>query len=324
MPDILQNLGPVALGSRLKRLAERLLADATIILEQAGIPVQPSHLALLTALERYGPLSIKEAVATVGFSQPAMTRTVAALRGARLITTDQDPGDARAKQIALTDAGRAILVKTRERVWPKVGSAVSDLAGGREHELLALLTLFETHLAERSMLQRVTNPFSVIQVADTITPELAKAFYDINAAWISAMFKLEEHDIDVLSNPQVEILDRGGEILFIATEKHGVVGTCALMPTEDGAVELTKMGVLDSLRGQKAGEHLLAATLARAGERGIETLFLLTNHTCEAAIHLYEKLGFVHDQEIMDRYGCSYERCDVAMRYRPKRSNPNR
>lgn len=318
MPDILHDLGHVALGSRLKRLAERILADATAILDQAGLPIQPSHLALLAALDRYGPMSISEAVATVGFSQPAMTRTVAALRAACLITTDQDPGDARAKQIDLTNAGRAILAKTQEHVWPKVSAAVSDLTGGREQELLALLTLFETHLAERSMLQRVTNPFSLIQVSETISPDLAKAFYDINAAWISAMFKLEQHDVDVLSNPQAEILDRGGEILFIATEKDGVVGTCALMPTEDGAVELTKMGVLDSMRGQKAGEYLLAATLARAEERGIETLFLLTNHTCEAAIHLYEKLGFVHDPDIMDRYGCSYERCDVAMRYRPQ------
>lgn len=318
MPDILQDLGHVVLGSRLKRLAERLLADATAILDQAGLAIQPSHLALLAALDRYGPLSIMEAVATVGFSQPAMTRTVAALRDAGLITTDQNPGDARAKQIALTHSGRAILAETKHRVWPKVGAAVSDLLGGREPEFLALLTLFETHLAERSMFERVTNPFSVIQASETISPDLAKAFYDINAAWISAMFKLEPHDVDVLSNPQAEILDRGGEILFIATEKDGVVGTCALMPTDDGAVELTKMGVLDSMRGQKAGEHLLAATLTRAEERGIDTLFLLTNHTCEAAIHLYEKLGFVHDPDIMARYGCSYERCDVAMRYRPQ------
>ena len=149
------------------------------------------------------------------------------------------------------------------------------------------------------------------------SPDLATAFHDINVQWIEAMFALEETDRKVLKNPQSMIIDKGGDILFVSVEGMGIVGTCALMPTEDGAVELTKMGVLDSARGQKAGEHLLAATLARAQERGIETLFLLTNHTCEPAIHLYEKLGFVHDPDIMARYGCSYERCDVAMRYRP-------
>lgn len=132
------------------------------------------------------------------------------------------------------------------------------------------------------------------------------------------MFALEDTDRKVLQNPQSMIMDKGGDILFVSVEGLGVVGTCALMPADDEAVELTKMGVLDSVRGQKAGEFLLDAVLARANAMKIETLFLLTNTKCEAAIHLYEKLGFVHDPEIMTRYGCSYERCDVAMRYRPQ------
>jgi ribosomal protein S18 acetylase RimI-like enzyme len=41
----------------------------------------------------------------------------------------------------------------------------------------------------------------------------------------------------------------------------------------------------------------------------------LTNKRCAAAVHLYEKAGFVHDAEVMDTYGRRYERSDVAMRY---------
>jgi ribosomal protein S18 acetylase RimI-like enzyme len=48
----------------------------------------------------------------------------------------------------------------------------------------------------------------------------------------------------------------------------------------------------------------------------MDTLYLLTNRKCAAAIHLYEKLGFEHSEEIMRRYGQRYERCDVAMIYR--------
>jgi GNAT superfamily N-acetyltransferase len=148
------------------------------------------------------------------------------------------------------------------------------------------------------------------------SPAFAKPFHNINAQWIEAMFVLEETDLQVLQNPQSLIIDKGGDILFVAVEGLGIVGACALMPSKDaGAFELTKMGVLDSARGLKAGEFLLAAVLDRAREMGIETLFLLTNKKCEAAIHLYEKLGFVHDGGIMATYGARYERCDVAMRY---------
>lgn len=50
---------------------------------------------------------------------------------------------------------------------------------------------------------------------------------------------------------------------------------------------------------------------------GAETLYLLSNSKSAAAIHLYEKLGFVHDDNIMQRFGARYERCNFAMRYRP-------
>ena len=96
----------------------------------------------------------------------------------------------------------------------------------------------------------------------------------------------------------------------------GVVGTCALMKVDDGVFELTKMGVLEKARGRKAGELLLETALARASAMNVETLYLLTNAKCVAAIRLYEKLGFRRDAEIMAKYGAAYARCDVAMRYR--------
>lgn len=145
---------------------------------------------------------------------------------------------------------------------------------------------------------------------------LAQHFHDINAEWIEAMFRLEVTDREVLENPRDKIIAPGGDILFVEAPGLGIVGTCALQKTGPGAFELTKMGVREPARGMKAGEFLLEAVIARARQIGATKLYLLTNHACEAAIHLYEKLGFVHDAEIMANYGARYERCDVAMRYR--------
>jgi N-acetylglutamate synthase-like GNAT family acetyltransferase len=144
---------------------------------------------------------------------------------------------------------------------------------------------------------------------------LAQAFHDINAEWIEAMFALEPTDREVLENPRARILDAGGTILFVEAEGLGVVGTCALQKTGPTSFELTKMGVLETARGLKAGEFVLAAVIERARELGADPLYLLTNHKCAAAIHLYEKLGFAHDAGIMAEYGARYQRCDVAMRF---------
>jgi N-acetylglutamate synthase-like GNAT family acetyltransferase len=149
------------------------------------------------------------------------------------------------------------------------------------------------------------------------TDALAPAFHDINAQWIQAMFRLEPTDRDVLENPRARIIEPGGDILFVEQEGIGIVGTCALQKTGERRFELTKMGVLDTARGAKAGEFLLRAVLQRARELDAQTLYLLTNSACAAAIHLYEKVGFVHDAAIMRNHGARYERCDVAMRYQP-------
>lgn len=144
-------------------------------------------------------------------------------------------------------------------------------------------------------------------------PERAADFDRINRAWIEAMFAVEEVDDRVLRDPQAHIIDPGGDVLFAATQDLGVVGAGALKPAGEGAFELTKMGVDERARGLGAGEALLKALIARAAEMGVRELYLLTNRKCEAAIHLYEKHGFQHSEEIMRRFGGAYCRCDVSM-----------
>jgi N-acetylglutamate synthase-like GNAT family acetyltransferase len=147
------------------------------------------------------------------------------------------------------------------------------------------------------------------------TPELAHYFREINEQWITAMYSLEAADLEVLTDPIGTIIDPGGAILFVEAEGLGIVGACALKTSGDGEFELTKMGVLESARGRKAGEFLLKAVIARAEAMGARTLYLLSNKKSAVAIHLYEKLGFSHDDDIMRRFGSHYERCDVAMLY---------
>lgn len=129
------------------------------------------------------------------------------------------------------------------------------------------------------------------------------------------MYRIEPTDRDVLENPYERIVAPGGDILFVAAAGLGVVGACALQKTGADQYELTKMGVLESARGHKAGAFLLDAVIARAKAMGARRLYLLSNARSAVAIHLYEKAGFVHDAGIMAEFGARYERCNVAMRY---------
>lgn len=140
-------------------------------------------------------------------------------------------------------------------------------------------------------------------------------FLKINTEWLEDMFVVEPYDFEILSNPEKYILNEGGNIWFAIDEDLKALGSCALMPHQDNHLELTKMGVLKSARGTGAGRLLLDFTIKKAKELKPQSLFLLTNKKCEAAIHLYYKYGFVESKEIQKKYGAAYERCDFGMIY---------
>lgn len=145
--------------------------------------------------------------------------------------------------------------------------------------------------------------------------EFKQSFYDVNYEWISQMFVVEDIDKEIISNPEKYILEPGGRIFIAEHLDLGAVGACALMKTGEGEFELTKMGIYKRARSLKSGEKLLKHVLNEAKQMNMKLLYLLTNADCAAAIHLYLKNGFVHDEGIMEKYGKSYKRCNVAMRY---------
>lgn len=313
-PDTLSDLGVMFLGSRLKRLGDRLQTEAAAILQAMDLPVQPAQQPLLAVLRREGPLTVGAVAQHLRVSQPTTTRALQALIEQGLVDVGKDGRDQRQKLLSLTPAGEALMVRLETDLWPRVEAAAISLCDGRHQELMDAISLVEAALDRRSLTERTLAPD--IAVRD-FTDELADAFYAINAEWIEEMFSLEPNDIDLMSNPRSRIVDQGGAILFAEAEGLGIVGTCAIMKVKDGWYELTKMGVSKSARGRKVGEFLLAKAIERARAMGAaDQLYLLTNTKCGPAIHLYEKLGFEHDAEVMALFGARYERCDVAMRFR--------
>ena len=313
MQDVLVDMGPSFLGSRLKRLAERLQAGAMGVIEEAGLPLQPGHMAVLAAL-RGRAMTIGQLADAIGISQPGVTRSVGQMEKLGIVA-DVPAADQRTRLVGLTPAGQAAASRAAHDLWPRIGLAAEQVLGGEGRAFLAQLAAIERALDRASIAERASRVSPGGLRIREFDDSLAGDFRDINAQWITAMFALEPTDRDVLENPRDRIIAPGGTILFVEAPGLGVVGTCALQRTGPGRFELTKMGVRDSARGLKAGEFLLQAMIARAGDMGANLLYLLTNARCEAAIHLYRKLGFIDDADVMAEYGARYERCNVAMRF---------
>lgn len=147
-------------------------------------------------------------------------------------------------------------------------------------------------------------------------PAFREHFYRLNEAWLRKYFHVEAIDHRVLSNPEGEILERGGTILF-ALLGEDVVGTCALMPETDGVYELTKMAVEEERQGLGIGRTLLAAAIGEFQRRDGRRLFLETNSKLAPAVRLYESMGFEHQASI--KPDSHYDRANVYMVWRDPR-----
>ncbi len=141
-------------------------------------------------------------------------------------------------------------------------------------------------------------------------PRYVEDFYDLNMEWLETYFYVEPFDKEVLSKPEVYITGRGGYIFFVLM-KDRVIGTVALMPTEDPSMlELTKMAVLPEFRGKKIGQALMKHCIGFAAKKNIRALLIYSNTILENAIYIYKKYGF---REIPIEQDSPYKRGNIKL-----------
>ena len=138
--------------------------------------------------------------------------------------------------------------------------------------------------------------------------ELKEPIKTLNLEWLHKYFKVEPKDEKVLSDPQGEIIDKGG-MIFYAQYNNQILGTVSLLKIDNTTFELTKMAVSDGNQGLGIGKKLMEHCLTQAKEKGIQQLILYSNRKLKPAIHLYESFGFT---EIPVEEGI-YERADIKM-----------
>lgn len=149
-----------------------------------------------------------------------------------------------------------------------------------------------------------------IEIVD-FKPEHQPVFENLNRRWIEKYFTMEALDIEVLTNPQKNILDPGGKILVALYDKKPA-GVVALRKLNDTAFELTKMAVDENIRRAGLGKKLMEACIDKGRELRLEKLILYSNTVHNApAITLYRQMAFME----VDLGEGIYERGNIKMEF---------
>ena len=154
--DFVRRKGYLTLGSRMKRIGERLQAEVQQLIDGESVAIQSSQYPLLAVLDENGPLSVGEVAEALGVSQPGITRTVGQLVKLGAVSMGRGKQDARTKIVALTEMGQQIVQQGQRRFWPQIESCLADILAGQSGPLLEQLDILEDALRDRPLSRRVS------------------------------------------------------------------------------------------------------------------------------------------------------------------------
>jgi DNA-binding MarR family transcriptional regulator len=112
------------------------------MLQRSRVPLTRSGSAVLSTVERAGPLAVSELAERLGVDQSTASRQVKPLEERGLIGRTNDPSDRRSSLLSITAAGRRVRSRVRETVLSDIDAALHDWSPEESAQLGALLERF--------------------------------------------------------------------------------------------------------------------------------------------------------------------------------------
>jgi len=129
----------VAASARSGRQRERLV-------RAAGVPITGAHLSALGLVGRHGPIAVSELASRMRIDQSTASRHLRALEEQRLVARKSDPSDRRVSRLVLTEAGRDVLLRTRDVALNDFEVALGDWSPADRTRLATLLERLRSDL----------------------------------------------------------------------------------------------------------------------------------------------------------------------------------
>lgn len=310
--DFFTEVGPAALGSRLRRLNDLMTNQAAEVYAGYRVPFEPRWFPVFWSVAADATRHVSDIADRIGQTHAAVSQVVKDLVKHGLVQVQRGETDQRRSIITLTEKGAHLWPALQEQT-ADVRQATEALLAETRHNLWLAIEEMEYALSRQRLASRVKAARGArlgleVHIRD-YEPQYQPDFKQLNIAWIEEHFRVEEPDLQALDHPEAYILAKGGHIL-LAEYQSRIVGACALLRMDDASYELAKMAVDPAAQGLGIGLLLGQAAMAKARALGAHRLYLESNTKLRPAIQLYHKLGF---QKTVAGQPSPYERCNIQM-----------
>lgn len=152
--NIIEELGSLALATRLKNLSERLARDVAQIYKESAFDFEPRWFAMIYALKEGEELAVTELSAMLKQTHPAVNQVANILVEKGLVEERKDFSDQRKRLLKLSLKGQNLVGKM-DSTWERIREANDELLKEAAGGLLSSLDKVESALDDQSMYERV-------------------------------------------------------------------------------------------------------------------------------------------------------------------------
>ncbi len=150
--NIIDEIGILAISTRLQRLSEQLRKDGALIYKSFDIDFEPKWFPVIYTLHIKEMLSVVEIAGEIGYSHPSTISLLKELEKLKIISSKKDKLDERKRLIVLTTKGKELVVKMQP-VWTVIKNALKEITDN-QNNLLKAIEETEQNLIRKSFLQR--------------------------------------------------------------------------------------------------------------------------------------------------------------------------
>lgn len=152
--NVIEELGSLALATRLKNLSERLARDVAQVYKELSFDFEPRWFAIIYALKDNETLAVTELATMLSQTHPAVNQVANILVKKGLVIESKDEADQRKRLLKLSKSGSGLVTKM-ETVWEKIRLANDELLATAQSDFLGGIQSIESALDDRSMYERV-------------------------------------------------------------------------------------------------------------------------------------------------------------------------
>lgn len=295
-------------SAQLRELSRQLVRQLGMLDKDCGdIALPPIQAHTLIELEQQ-PLTVNQLADKLNIDKSNASRAVNNLVKNSLIQTSPHPNDKRSVVASVTEQGINTLAQLHSQqnqfydsVLERLTEAeTQQVSGGIKHYLKALQQSHaSSDVVVRPLQQQdntvVANVIRQVSYENGLTEDKG---YGVADPTLEDMFSVYNNE-----RSQYWVIELDGKVVG-----GGGFAPLAGMPE---VCELQKMYFLPETRGKGLAKRLVNMSMEKAKELGYQHMYLETTECLNAAVKLYEKLGFEHLDSAWGETG--HDACEVVM-----------